>query len=186
MRRAACASCSGWRRRAEHHRDRLDPGLDQGPGAALDLLRVQAALDATVRARSLGDFEAQVARHERLRLGDLEVVQLVLALAADLERVAEARRRDEARERALALDQRVGEERGRVDHAGEVLGRQPSLAEQRADTRRHGARRVLVGGEDLATPLAPAIVIVDHDVGEGAADVGPEAHRFDQIHGIGC
>ena len=53
-------------------------------------------------------------------------------------------------------------------------GSEPSLAEERADACRHGAGRVLVGGEDLAAPLAPAVVVVDHDVGEGAADVDPE------------
>ena len=104
----------------------------------------------------------------------MEVVQLVFPLAADLERVAEARGRDEARHRAFALDQRVGEERGGVDDPREVLGTEPTFGEQRGDARRHGAGWVLVGGENLAAPLASAVVIVDHDVGEGAPDVDPE------------
>src|SRR5207249_3797381 len=51
---------------------------------------IERAPDAAVGLDTLGHLEAQVARHERLGLGDGEVVELVLPLAPDLERVGEA------------------------------------------------------------------------------------------------
>ena len=53
-------------------------------------------------------------------------------------------------------------------------GLEPALGEQRGDARRHRARRIVVGGEHLAAPLPAGIVVVDHEVGEGAADVDAE------------
>jgi hypothetical protein len=41
-------------------------------------------------------------------------------------------------------------------------------------SRGHRARRIVVGGEDLAAVALPGVVIVDHEVGEGPADVDAE------------
>ena len=170
----------------KHHRDRLDPGLRQRVGSRGQHARVQAPRDPAVGPRALGHLEAQVARHERLGLGDGQVVELVLPLAPDLERVREAFGGDEAGHRALALDQRVGEQGGGVDGPGERGGIEPGLSEQPRRARGHRARRIVVGGEDLAAPPPAGVVVVRHQVGEGPADVDPErvlGHRIGSATG---
>src|SRR5262249_57650929 len=84
--------------------------------------RVEGARYGPIAAHALGGFQPQIARDKRLGLGDVEVIELELALAADLERVAEAGRRDEPGAGALALDQGVGEERRCVHDPREVAG----------------------------------------------------------------
>ena len=113
-------------------------------------------------------------RHQRLRLLDVDVVEVELPFAPDLERVGEARRRDQPRRRALPFDQRVGEQRGGVDDARDAQRIDRGLAQQRRDAARHRARRIVVRREHLLAPLAAAVVIVDDQVGEGAADVDAE------------
>ena len=158
----------------EHDRDRRDAGVDQPLRPRRDLADVELAGHRAVGAEALGDLQPQVARHQRLRPGDVEVVQLELALATDLERVGEAGGGDETGDGAAALDERVGEERRGVHHPRELAGRQAMLPQQRVDAGRDGARRIVVGGEDLAVELTPAGVVVHHDVGERAADVDAE------------
>jgi hypothetical protein len=104
----------------EHHGDR---GRAAG-GEALDgreePIPIERPTDGPVGADALGDFESPVPRDERLGLGDAEVVELELPLAPDLQRVAEPRGRDEPGHGALALDERVREERRGVHDAREV------------------------------------------------------------------
>ena len=69
------------------------------------------------REHALGDAEGQLARHQRLGKLDLRIEHLVAMLVADGEDVAEAFGDEQRGERALALDHRVGDDRGRVDHA---------------------------------------------------------------------
>ena len=154
--------------------DRRHARVDERLGSRGDLARVEPPLHRAVGAQPLTYLHAPIARHERLGLDDVEVVQLELPLAADLQRVAEAGGGDEPRHRAAALDQRVGEERGGVHDPREVARGQAMLAQQAFDARGDGAGGVVVGREDLAVQLAPARVVVDDDVGERAADVDPE------------
>ena len=131
------------------------PGAGTSAAARAATARVSSrrAMRPSACMRS-AHLETQLPRHERLGLGDREVVELVLPLAADLERVREARGRDQAGDRALALDQGVGEERGGVDDPGERGRIDARLVEQARHPGGHRARRVVVGGEDLAAPLA--------------------------------
>ena len=154
--------------------DRIDARPHERTGTRRHLARVQPPLDGAVRAQALPNFQPEVARHERLRLRGVQVVQLELALAADLERVAEALGGDEPGHGAATLDQRVGEQRRRVHDPRELLGGQPVPAQQPLDTGGDGARGIVVRGEDFAAVLAAARVIVDDDVGERPADVDPE------------
>ena len=48
------------------------------------------------------------------------------------------------------------------------------LAQQTLDARGHGVRGIVLRRQHLAVQLPPARVIVDDDVGEGAADVDPQ------------
>jgi hypothetical protein len=56
----------------------------------------------------------------------------------------------------------------------EVPRLEAALGDERRHPRRHRPRGILVGGEDLPVDLAPAVVVVDDDVGERAPDVDPE------------
>ena len=119
----------------------------------------------------------QLARHQRLGLVDEEVVELVLALAADLQRVAEARGGDAARSTAplrsiRALVKSVVACTTRPTSAGG----ERALAQQ---ARRPRRRRARAGSSCVVSSLrlaaaAPRAVVVDDDVGERAADVDPE------------
>ena len=60
------------------------------------------------------------ARHERLRLFQEQVIQIVAHLPPHLEAVAEAARGDEADLRALALDDDIGDERGAVHDLADI------------------------------------------------------------------
>ena len=88
-----------------------DERLGQGRNGAL----VQLHQHLAVGGEALADFEAQRARHQRHRAVDHQVVMVEALLVALLDDVAEAFGGDEGGPRALALDQRIGGERGAVD-----------------------------------------------------------------------
>ena len=154
--------------------------------------RVQALQHLAVRSHPFRRLEPPVARHERWRLGDGEVVELVLALATDLQGVAKPPGGDEARARPLSLDERVGEEGCRVHQTLHRARVDPCVGEDARDAGFHTPRRVVVGGQHLAREsplLAPC-----HDVGKGPADVDPErphagktnANRSSGFAGAAC
>src|SRR5262249_9002964 len=148
--------------------------LDEGARLRLHRPRVEAAPHAAVGLHALRHLEAEVARHERLGPRDGEVVQLVLPLAADFEGVREALGGEGAGARALAFDEGGGEQRRGVPPAGDLARLDAPLAQRGLYPGRHRARGIVVGGEHLAIHLAAGVVIVDHEVREGAADVDAE------------
>ncbi len=118
---------------------------------------------------ALAHRQPPLARYQRRRLLQVEVVLLEAALGAELDRVAKALGGQERGARALALDQRVGREGGAVDDDLDVTGTNPGRFERGADALEHrllGRRR---RGEDLDRPL-PRLPLGDH-VGEGTANV---------------
>jgi hypothetical protein len=158
----------------EDHGDGRDAAVDEAARNRGQLVAIEPLSHGAVRLDPFRDLEATMAGHQRLRPGDVEVVELELPLAADLERVRESRGGDEPGGGALAFDEGVGEQGGGVNHTCDAGGVDPILAEHPGQAGRHRAGRVLVRGEDLAVDLASAVVIVDDDVGEGAADVDAE------------
>jgi len=104
---------------------------------------------------------------------DFRKFKWIGSVAQDLA-VGEAGGRDEAGDGALALDERVGEQRRRMHDAREVAGLEGAVAQDRADTGHDGADRIVVGRQHLAAPLPAGVVVVHHDVGERAADVDSE------------
>ncbi len=174
----------------EDHGDRGHAGGGEPLDRRQELLAVERLPDAAVGFHPLGHLAAQIPRHQRLRLGDVEVVQLELPLAPDLERVAEPRGRDEPGDGALALDERIGEERRGVHDAREVPRLEMPVCEDRRHPRGHRAHGIVVGRQHLAAPLPSGVVVVHHDVREGASDVDPERvagrDRVDElVHGLG-
>ena len=136
--------------------------------------RVEWLAHAPIGAHPLRNFQPQVPGHQRRRALDVDVVQLVLALPPDLQGVGEAGGGEQARHRSLALDEGIGEEGGGMHHARDVRRVHSALSEQPRYPGGHGARRVVGRGEDLAVDLVSPLVIVDDEVGEGAADVDAE------------
>ena len=79
-----------------------DAQLLEAFGGAAHRRLVERQLDAAVEAHALGHLEPQPARHQRRRILDAQVEQVVAALEAHIEDVAEAGRRQHAGHRARA------------------------------------------------------------------------------------
>ena len=91
----------------------------------------------------------------------------------DIEHVAEAVGRDQRGARAAPLDDRVGGKRRAVDEHVDVGEMQARIAEHQPRAVEHALLGPLRRGQHLAgEPLGAAI---EHDVGEGAADIDRHA-----------
>ncbi len=170
---------------------RVDVRVEQADGDRLDLLApkdrgrrahgvvLERSQHLAGRPEPFGDGHRAVARHERLRLLELRVVQGGPHLAGDLEQVAEPLGRDEAATCDLALDDRVGRDRRRVDDEPD-LRRGDAAVLEGAIHRLHeafggiGRRRQHLRDRDRAR-----LLVDQRRVGEGAADVDrdPDAHE---------
>ena len=155
----------------------FDAGLQQAVGRRAHLGGVERPQHAAIGADALRHLEPEIAGDERRRHLDGEVVERVFALAPDLERVAEARGGDGAGAGALAFDQGVGEQRGGVHDAGDGRRGQVGGFEQGGDPGDHALAGVGVGGQDLQRLALAGGVVVNDEVGEGAADVDAERCR---------
>ena len=120
----------------QRHRHRLDVELGQAPGDAPHRRLVERPPHGAVHVHALGHREAQLARHQRRRLDDVDVVLVEAALVGDLDHVAEAVGGDQRGARALALDDGIGGERGAVhEHADVAEGRGRPRPARRARPR---------------------------------------------------
>jgi hypothetical protein len=90
---------------------------------------VEGHQDAAGLVEALGDFAAQRPRHQRLRVFEEDIVDVIALLAADFQGVAKPLRGDQAGFGALALDDGVGDQRGAVDGGGNRRWIQVSLSE---------------------------------------------------------
>jgi len=158
-------------------RDRLDALGDQLADDPARSVLVEGLPDLAIGQEPLAHFAAKPPRHEGRRRIDEEVVHVVAAFVADLERVAEALGGQERRPRALALDERVGRERRAVDDRPHGARGNRRLLEERADALLDRVRRIFRRGEDLAHARGPRRRVDDDEVGEGAADVDAQARR---------
>ena len=100
--------------------DRLDPLVAKLATSRRTQSSSSAASTLPSAADPLGHIEAQVARHQRFRQIEIQIIEFVAMLAADLDGVAKTRRGEERRHRALALDQRVG-------HQGRAMNKRAAL-----------------------------------------------------------
>ena len=155
--------------------DRLDALRAAGVGDGVELGELERDEDVAVAVDALAHLEAQPSRHERLGLAADEVVHVGPVSAADLEHVAEAARRDERRQGAGALGERVDDDRRAVDEVPDAL--EGDLAVGQAGEHALGqARR---GRRRLGDAEVARLGVEEDEVGERAADVrrGDEAHR---------
>ena len=125
-----------------------------------------------VGRQPFADGEAADARHQRLRPVDHQVVMVEPLLVALLDDVAKALGGDQRGARTLALDQRIGRQRGAMDEDPDIGGRQRRLTQHGVDAVEHAAFRGVGRGQDLAA--RPPAGDLEHDIGEGAADIGGE------------
>ena len=143
--------------------------------AARAAVEIEFTLDRAVGAHALVDLGDALVEH--FRLDDVAREDLWPRLVADPQRIAEAARDQQQRALALALEQRVGGDRGAHLHRADAAWRDRLAgreADEVADALDGGVavglgvfRQQLVGDERAVRPLA------DH-VGEGAAAVDPE------------
>jgi hypothetical protein len=144
------------------------------PASSSSRARRPTCATSTSRSIALRHVEAQVARHERPRQVDVEVVDLVAALARDLDRVAMPLGRKQRGARALALDDRVRHERGAVHDPRDVRDRDAVALEGLSEDRLDRARGLVRRRQRLADRDEP--VLAHHaEVGERAADVDADA-----------
>jgi hypothetical protein len=115
-------------------------GMQEADGDRLDALGLEVVEDRR-QARQVerlqllalvgdaaGQFAAQVARHEGLRLLVVEVEEVRPVAARDLQRVAKALGGDQADLDALALGQRVDDDGGAVGEKSTVAGSTPPFS----------------------------------------------------------
>ena len=99
----------------EDNRDGFDLLVDQGLHLGQQVVFVQRCDDGAVRTHALADFKPQVPWGQRLWHRDEQVIQFVFPFAPDFQHVPEAVGCNQAGARALAFDQRVGEQGRRMD-----------------------------------------------------------------------
>jgi hypothetical protein len=123
---------------------------------------------------ALVDLAAQPARDDRPRENEPQVEEIVAAFAPDIENVAHAGRHQHSGPRALALDQRVGDERGAMHQSGYRADSDAARVQQRLHAVQNGRRRILGRGQELVQRDRPRLLVDQHAIGEGAADVYPD------------
>ena len=156
-------------------RDRDDVLLGQRPRDLVDPVLFQGLQHLAARIQPLLDLEAEIARHERPRLLEMDIVEARPDLAADLQHVAESFGRDERGARRLALDQGVGGDGGAVDQVGNGVRRDIAIGQDALDRVEEALGGVRGRGGDLRDPGRAAGFGEQHGIGERAADVDAEA-----------
>ncbi len=142
-------------------------------------LLVERQQHGAVGRHPLGYAEAQIARHQRIGPLHVDVVLLEAVLPGHLERVAEALGGEQRGAGALALDQRVGGERGAVHHQTDIGRPALGLGQDGAHAFQHGALGRVGRGQEL-DGVSPSIVRysgLQHNVGESAADIDGQARQ---------
>ena len=159
----------------QHDGHRLHASLPRRGHAVCGRRQIQRAQHRAVRGDALVHLEHL--RIEHLGQHDVELEQVRAGLVADAQHVAEARRGDEQRRHAAALQQRIGGHRGAHLHRPDPVWRQrlaPRHAEQIGDG---GGGCVVVAARVLAQQLVrdeAAVGPPGHDISEGAATIHPE------------
>ncbi len=165
--------------------DRLRTMPQELPNGVPDFVLVEWGDHLAFAVHALGDLAAQIARGQR-RFGHFQenVIDVVALLAADLQDIAEASRRDQAGFCPLALDEGIGHQRRAVDHRAHRLGREPLFAEECRDPF-EGCPGWVIGRGQQLEDLEPPRRVIDHDdVGKGATDVYPATQPMTLRHRV--
>ena len=136
-------------------------GLDEGRQRAFG----QGLQHATAMVEPFLHFQAPVLRHERGYSATEPIIEISTGLPADLQYVSKPLGRDERGTRSLAFEQRVGGHGRAVHHAI------PGGRGQSAQPFQHRLSRIGGSREHLEGVYITDVMVVDHEIGEGAADV---------------
>ena len=135
------------------------------------------------RADALANLAAEAAgrqKRRRLRI-ERQIVHLVAHLAADLEHIAETFGGDQADTGTLALQHRVGRNRGAVHETGDLLRRQAPIGLHALERLQHREAGIVAGARDFHDPGRPVGAAHDH-VGKRAADIDPDEEIAARAH----
>ena len=167
---------------------RIGVAVQEADGDALDALRLQGVgkrrhrglverqPHAALGVDALGHGEAERARHQRLGLLDEDVVLLEAVLLRHLDRIAEALGGDQCGLRALALDDGVGGEGRAVHDQADLAGLDLGKLQRAQHAVEHAVLGRGLGGQHLGRKAR--LGRLQHDVGEGPADIDRKADGF--------
>jgi hypothetical protein len=116
-----------------------------------------------------------VARNDHGHRRQKEIVDVVPAFSAHLQHVAKALGAQQAHLGARALQHGVGDERGAVDHIGDLRRVGARFRQQALDALDDRPAGRIWRGETLADARDATRLIVQNEIGEGAADVDTDA-----------
>ena len=147
--------------------DSVDPfGLDLLDDR-VEILGAQRRLDRPIPPHTLADSVDVAGWDERLRLGVVEIVELLPVPAGNRVDILEAVGRDEEDARATPLEEGVQADGGAVDDELDLA----RVGDELGQAGDHAFGRVARCAENLASEGAARLLIVDHEVGERATDV---------------
>src|ERR1700730_12583610 len=148
----------------------------------LDVAFVERRNNSARCIHPLGDFEYAMARHQRRRYLQLQVVEVETAFTTHFEKVAKVARNNERGTRSAAFDQCIGGERGAVEHASDPLGVDAAVGYEPCDSVYDACSQILVVGENLADMDAACCEMQQCEIGECAADVDAEVPAVTFLH----
>src|SRR5215218_723513 len=164
----------------EADRHRLHAFLPEEVRHGFERFGIQRYENLPLVVEALVDFLPEISGHEGLRLGEVEVVEVGTVAAGDLQHVAEAAGRDEARFGPPALRQRVDDHGGAVGEELDLRGIEAGLAQ----TLDHTPLEIRRGGVHLDGTAPPGFLVEVDEVGEGAAHVGRHTHLYPECSSV--
>ena len=167
----------------ERNRDGLDAEFRDGPRRALDLARIERALDAAIGANALGDAEPPISRHQRRLALWAQAIDIAPGVPADFQDVLESLGGDEGAGRQPPLQDRVGGDRGAVQQQADIRRRETDLPRRRHYAVDQSDRGIGGRRRHLQTVQRARALLEDLEVGKGAADVDGDANGWISLAG---
>ena len=151
------------------HRNAFDAKLDQFRHQRLHGLPAQRHQRFAGGVHALRHHQATNARHQGLRPVDIDVVLLKAVLEGHLQHVAVAFGGNQRGFGAAPLDERVGSQRGAVQHNPHLRRLALAAGKHLAYSIHNGRRRFGVGGQHFGGDVAA--FGLQHHVGKRAANI---------------
>ena len=167
----------------EHHRHRADPGGERGFEIAFCLRKIERREQFAACANAFVGFD--YAFVEQFGQDDRAREEFGTVLIGDAQCIGKAAGGDEQRTLALALEQRVGGDRGAHFHCVDQFGRNPAAgrhAEQLAYALHRGIPVALRVFREQFVGDERTVRLFRDDVGERASAVDPELPFIDISH----
>ena len=159
----------------EANRDGLDAVIDEAAQRGPHRVEIDRYDDAARSVDAFRDFAAVAARHQRLGEFEEKIVDIVTLLGPHLETVAKPLGGQKPDRNAAALNDGVRHEGGAVDDLVDLIERDAGLAGQFAEAVERGERGIVRRRQALVERDAAALAVIEHEVGERAADIEADA-----------